>query len=96
MAKISSLKITALAIAVMMLDAMTSTQAGNFGRPCTATSQDQWLPLDALLGRIEALGYQVEKAKLKKSCGELYALDKSGNRVELFVDPASGEIVGQQ
>jgi hypothetical protein len=95
-AKISSLKITALAIAVVMLGAIISAQAGSFGRPCTAAARDQRLPLDALLGKVEALGYQVEKAKLKNSCGELSALDKSGNRVELFVDPASGKIVGQQ
>lgn len=96
MAEISSLKIAVLAIAVVMLDANTSAQAGNFGKPCTAAPQDRWLRLDALLGKVEALGYQVEKAKLKNGCGELYALDKSGNRIELFVDPASGKIVGQQ
>jgi hypothetical protein len=37
----------------------------------------------------------VQKAKLKNACGEIYALDKTGARVELFVDPTSGEIVGQ-
>ena len=38
---------------------------------------------------------KVQKAKLKNGCGELYSLDKSGNRIELFVDPSSGKIVGQ-
>jgi hypothetical protein len=37
----------------------------------------------------------VQKAKLAKACGEFYSLDKNGNRVELFVDPTSGDIVGQ-
>jgi hypothetical protein len=48
-----------------------------------------------LQGKVEALGYKVQKAKLSKGCGELYTIDKSGNRVELFVDPTNGEIVGR-
>ncbi|HEY5167507.1 MAG TPA: PepSY domain-containing protein [Pseudolabrys sp.] len=86
-------KISAFAIAVAMLG--TSAQAGSFGQPCTAAPQSQWLSVDALQSKVEALGYKVQKAKLKNACGELYTLDKSGNRVELFVDPTSGKIVGQ-
>jgi hypothetical protein len=48
-----------------------------------------------LQAKVEALGYRVQKAKLTKSCGEFYTLDNNGNRVELFVDPTDGHIVGQ-
>ena len=48
-----------------------------------------------LQSKVEALGYKVQKAKLKNACGEFYALDKNGNRVELFVDPTNGQIAGQ-
>ena len=58
-----------------------------------AAAQKQWLPLGALQAKVEALGYTVQKAKLKNACGELYATDKNG--VELFVDPTNGEIVGR-
>ena len=44
---------------------------------------------------VEALGYKVHKSKLKNACGEVYATDKDGKRVELFVDPTNGQIVGQ-
>ena len=57
--------------------------------------QSQWLPIQELQAKVEALGYKVQKAKLKNACGELYTIDKNGGRVELFVDPTSGEIVGQ-
>ena len=60
-----------------------------------AAAQKQWLPLGALQAKVEALGYTVQKAKLKNACGELYATDKNGGRVELFVDPTNGEIVGR-
>jgi len=88
-------KISVFAIAVAMLGMATSAQAGSLGKPCTAAPQNQWLTLEALQSKVEALGYKVQKAKLKNACGELYTLDKSGNRVELFVDPTNGQIVGQ-
>ncbi len=89
------LKLSALAVAVVMLGLTTSAQAGSLGRPCTAAPESQWLSLDALQAKVEAQGYTVKKAKLKKACGEMYSLDKDGKRVELFVDPTSGKIVGQ-
>jgi hypothetical protein len=88
-------KISIFAIAVAMLGLATSAQAGSLGKPCTAAAQSQWLSLEVLQSKVEALGYKVQKAKLKNACGELYTLDKSGNRVELFVDPTNGQIVGQ-
>jgi hypothetical protein len=51
--------------------------------------------MQALEAKVEALGYKVRKSKLKAACGEIYTIDKNGARVELFVDPTSGNIVGQ-
>lgn len=72
-----------------------SARASDFDRPCTTAPKSQWLPISQLLAKVEAQGYKVQKAKLKKSCGEIYTLDKNGSRVELFVDPTNGEIVGR-
>ena len=69
--------------------------AGSLGRPCTTASQDKWLTIEALQSRVEALGYTVRNGKLKHACGEFYATDKSGARVELFVDPTNGDVVGK-
>jgi hypothetical protein len=91
MRKIALLALTALVAGT----AATGAQAGSLGRPCTSAPQNQWLPMQELQAKVEALGYRVQKAKLKNACGELYTLDKNGNRVELFVDPTSGQIVGQ-
>ncbi|QWG18280.1 PepSY domain-containing protein [Bradyrhizobium sediminis] len=87
-------KIAMLAAAALLATA-TFANAGSLGRPCTSAPQSQWLSLDALQAKIEAQGYKVQKAKLKAACGELYTIDKNGNRVELFVDPTSAAIVGQ-
>ena len=79
----------------ILLSTATFANAGSLGRPCTTAPQDQWLSLDALQAKVEALGYKVQKAKLKAACGELYTIDRNGSRVELFVDPTSGAIVGK-
>lgn len=88
-------KITVFAIALAMFGMASSAQAGSLGKPCTAAPQNQWLSVEALKSKVEALGYEVKKAKLKNACGEFYTLDKTGNRVELFVDPTNGQIAGQ-
>jgi hypothetical protein len=87
-------KIT-LFVAAAVLALPLAAQAGSLGKPCTAAPQSQWLPIEQLQAKVEALGYTVKKAKLKNACGELYALDKNGSRAELFVDPTNGQIVGQ-
>jgi hypothetical protein len=79
----------------ILLSTATFANAGSLGRPCTTTPQNQWLSLDALQAKVEALGYTVQKAKLKAACGEFYSIDRNGGRVELFVDPASAAIVGK-
>ncbi|MCF8477950.1 MAG: PepSY domain-containing protein [Pseudolabrys sp.] len=89
-------KIVLFATLSVVLGAAASTaQAGSLGRPCTAAPASQWLTIDALQAKVEAQGYKVRKAKLKKACGELYTIDKTGARVELFVDPTDGKIVGR-
>lgn len=88
-------KITIVTVAATLLATAATAQAGSLGRPCTAAPQSQWLSINELQTKVEALGYKVRKAKLKKACGELYTLDKNGQQVELFVDPTNGKIVGQ-
>ena len=85
----------AMFTAAALLATATVANAGSLGRPCTSAPQGQWLSLDAIQAKVEALGYKVRKAKLKAACGEFYTIDKNGGRVELFVDPTSGAIVGQ-
>lgn len=86
---------TAILATGILLSAVTFADAGSLGRPCTSAPQSQWLTLDAIQVKIEALGYRIQKAKLKAACGELYTIDKNGSRVELFVDPVTGTIVGK-
>jgi len=82
--------------ALATVGAVSTAQASSLGRPCTTAPQSQWLPLDALKAKAEAQGYKVQKAKIAKACGEIYALDPNNARTELFVDPTSGEIIAKE
>ena len=88
-------KILILTAAVAVLGSAATAQAGSLGRPCTTAPENQWLPMQQLQAKVEAMGYKVQKGKLKNACGELYTLDKDGSRVELFVDPTNGQIIGR-
>jgi hypothetical protein len=88
-------KIALLAAVAIGIGAAAAAQAGSLGRPCTSAPQNQWLSMQDLQAKVEALGYKVQKAKIAKACGEFYTIDKTGNRVELFVDPTNGQVVGQ-
>ncbi len=88
-------KIILLTAVAALCGVAASAEAGSLGRPCTSAPESQWLPMQALQAKVEALGYKVQKTKLKAACGELYTIDKNGDQVELFVDPTSGEIVGK-
>ena len=68
------------------------SQCGRSSRACTAAPESQWLKIADIEAKVEAQGYKVRKAKLKKNCGEIYAT-KDGQRVELFVDPTDAKIV---
>lgn len=88
-------RIIALAVAVSALLPALDAQAGSLGRPCTTTPPSEWMTIQALQAKVEAQGYKVQKAKLKNACGEIYTIDKAGKQVELFLDPATGAVVGQ-
>ena len=88
-------KLTAFAATAAVLATTSLVHAGSLGRPCTTASQDKWLTIEALQSKVEALGYTVRRGKLKNACGEFYATNKSGKRVELFVDPTNGAVVGK-
>jgi hypothetical protein len=63
-------KLALIALTAAMFSGTTAADAGGLGHPCTTAPQTQWLSLEALQTKVEALGYKVQKAKLKNACGE--------------------------
>ena len=64
-------------------------------RACTSVPRHLWLSLQALETKVEAQGYKVQKSRLTSTCAAFEALNSNGARVELFVDPTNGEVVGK-
>lgn len=83
----------AASMAVIVLGT-AGAQASSLGRPCTDAPESQYLSVTQIQAKAEAQGYTVERVKIAKACGEVYALDKAGAKVELFLDPTNGNIVG--
>lgn len=68
--------------------------AESYGKPCTSVPKDKWLSIEAIEKIVADHGYQVGKSKIKGTCAEVYAKDTKGARVELFIDPATGNPAG--
>lgn len=95
MRKTAIITTAVLTAAIVAIATGPAALAGSLDRPCTAASKDKWMSLDQLKAKVEAQGYKVGKAKMKNTCAEIYTMDPAGARVELFLDPASGEIVAK-
>lgn len=72
-----------------------TAQAEKFNQACTSVPRHLWLSLQALETRVEAQGYKIQKSRLTSTCAAFEALNERGARVELFVDPTNGEIMGR-
>jgi hypothetical protein len=83
-----------LAAGIFLL-CVQAAQAENFNRACTSMPRHLWLSLQALETKVEAQGFRVQKSRLTSTCAAFEALNSNGARVELFVDPTNGEIVGK-
>jgi hypothetical protein len=84
----------ALAAAIIggvMSPAMASTYNGT----CTSEPQSKWLSTAAVRQQYQKQGYTVRRVKAGGTCYEVYAVDKAGTKVELFVNPATGALVQQ-
>lgn len=60
---------------------------------CTTAPQSEWMTIDAITAKFVADGYEVRQVKIEDSCYEIYAKDKTGNKVETYVNPVSGDVV---
>ncbi len=84
--------IMAATAAVIVLGA-AGARAESRGHACTSAAPDKYLAAAELQAKVEAQGYTVNRVKIASTCGEVYAFDKSGAKVELYVDPTDGTIV---
>ncbi|HWM80482.1 MAG TPA: PepSY domain-containing protein [Pseudolabrys sp.] len=60
---------------------------------CPAVAAQQWMPIEKVIERAEALGYSVHETKRSKGCWKVEGYDRNGAEIEIRFDPSSGEVV---
>lgn len=72
--------------------------AGSFSGMCTTAAKDKWMTEADAKTKVTEAGYTVTSIKTTRSgnCYEAYVTDKSGKKLELFLDPTNAKIVHSQ
>ena len=81
-----------IATALALVTATTTAQASD-DLACTKVSKEHWLSVEQLKGKLGEQGYTVEKIEIEDDCAEAKVRDKDGKSAELYVDPATGDVV---
>lgn len=81
----SKLLISTAAVLMLAAPAFAS------GSKCDSPAQDQWMSKADLTAVFVEKGYDVKNIKIEDGCYEVYALDAKGAKVEIYVDPMTGE-----
>lgn len=77
------------AIATAMIAASTSAYADD--EDCGPAAKGPWMDRQAVEAKLVEQGYKVRRIKSDEGCYEAYAFDRDGKRVEISLDPISGE-----
>lgn len=81
----------ALALAIPVFASSDDYERRDGDAKCITTGE--WMTQDAAKAKAVELGYDVRRVKREDGCYELYAIDKKGTRVELYMNPVTGAIV---
>ncbi|MCF6320272.1 MAG: PepSY domain-containing protein [Rhizobiaceae bacterium] len=64
----------------------------DYKRNCGAAT-GQWMSIGAISDKASQKGYNVRGVEREGNCYEVKAVNSNGNRVELYMNPVTGEIV---
>ena len=75
--------------------ALSILSGSAFASPtCTSEPKTKWLSEKAMKEKVAALGYSVKVFKVTAgNCYEIYGRNKSGQRIEVYFDPMTGNTV---
>ncbi|WP_299481166.1 PepSY domain-containing protein [uncultured Roseibium sp.] len=60
---------------------------------CAPTERSSWLTQDEVTEKLIGEGWQVRRMKEDGGCWEVYGTTPQGQRVEVYLDPVSGEVL---
>jgi hypothetical protein len=72
--------------------------AGSYSGTCTTAAKDKWMTEADAKAKVTEAGYTVASIKATRAgnCYEAYVTDKTGKKMELFLDPTNARIVHSQ
>jgi hypothetical protein len=77
------------AIAFMVLSAPALAEP-----KCTTEPKDKWISESEMKLKVASLGYQAKIFKVTRgNCYEIYGVDKTGTRIEVYFNPVNGSVV---
>lgn len=87
-----------IALALFGGFAASPALAAVYAGTCTAAPEAQWMSEADAKAKLTEAGYSVAKLKRTRTgnCYEAYVTDKTGKRMELFLDPTDAKIVHSQ
>jgi hypothetical protein len=85
--------LNAVAALVFTVISFSSLPQAWAGAKCTAHPKSEWITEEAFKKRLIEQGYSIKVFKVAGDCYELYGKDKSGQKVEIYFDTKTGDIV---
>jgi hypothetical protein len=77
----------------LALVANLSTSRALAGAQCTAHPRAEWIPEEAFKQRLTDQKYRIKVFKISGNCYEMYGWNPAGQKVEIYFDTKSGDIV---
>ncbi len=85
-------KLLILVTSTMIMAISSPAFASDDNAKCGAVS-GEWMSRDAAKAKVVEQGFEARRIKREDGCYEIYAIGKNGARVELYLNPVTGEIV---
>lgn len=78
---------------ILSMSLVMMAQAAVAG-PICSSPKDRWQDPVKFQADLKTQGYEIKNFKITKGqCYEIYGLDKTGQRVEIYFDPVSGKVL---
>ena len=60
---------------------------------CKNAPRDMWLSKEQIKAKVEAMGYTKVRIGTEHGCYEAHATSKDGKRLEIYLEPTTGQVV---
>ena len=79
------------AVALLALAAVAAQ--AQHAEKCEAIPKEEWKPQAELERKLTDMGWKISRVKITNGCYEVYGRDAKNNRMEMFFDPKTFEVV---